>query len=351
MKKMKNGSPWRSPSTWIFGTVGALACLLLVATASMASSNNTFGSDAWITAKTKIALITNEDVSAMNVNVDTIDGMVTLHGTVSSDLAKEKASEVAKTIDGVREVRNLLQVVKKSAREETEEKDETIAENVEKALDDDTALNDSDISVQSVNDGVVLLGGHASSLGDHLEALQIAEGVPGVRRVASEVTSDNRLYDEGIWKKGAQVAGDAPDAIQAAGEKTADTARSVGEKTADAARNAGATTKNAAEAAGSQIADAAKAVGNAASKAASATGTVVQDAWITSATKTKLIADDAVSAMNVNVDTRDGVVTLFGIVDTAAAKAAAEKDARSVSGVRDVKNEIEIAMNEKPDMK
>jgi osmotically-inducible protein OsmY len=33
------------------------------------------------------------------------------------------------------------------------------------------------------------------------------------------------------------------------------------------------------------------------------------------------------------------------------AKAAAEQDARSVSGVRDVRNEIEIAMDEKRDVK
>jgi osmotically-inducible protein OsmY len=307
--------------------VGALALTFLLIATSVAAKEEQLGSDAWITAKAKIALITTDGVSAMDVNVDTVGGKVTLHGKVGTQDAKEKAATVTKKIEGVRDVRNLLQVIEAGRHEETEVDDKAIAKNVEDALDADKSLEKSDISVQSVNNGVVLLGGHAASLGDHLEALNIASGTPGVRRVASEVTSDNRLYDDGIWHQGAMEQGT---------EDAADTAEDAGDKIADAARSAG-----------EGISDAAKSVGHASSKAASATGNVFKDAWITAATKTKLVADDAVSALDINVDTRNGVVTLFGTVESLQAKTAAEQDARSVSGVRDVKNEIEIEMNER----
>jgi osmotically-inducible protein OsmY len=342
MDKKKDGMTWKAHRvSWVI-PVGAIALSLVLTSWRVTAVEEPFGSDAWITAKAKIALITTEDVSAMDVNVDTVDGTVTLHGKVPNEQAKEKAGTVAKKIDGVRDVRNLLQVVKEDTREQIEAEDDAISKGVEKAIDNDTSLKDSDIAVQSVNDGVVLLSGHASSLGDHLEALNVAADVPGVRRVASEITTDNRLYDESIWKEGAveRNGEDAAKAIGDAGDETAEAGRSFGRKAGDAA-----------EAVGSGIADAARSTADASKDAASATGRVVKDAWITSATKAKLVADDQVSAMDVNVDTRDGVVTLFGTVDSMEAKRAAEQDARSVSGVRDVKNEIEIAMDEKRDVK
>jgi osmotically-inducible protein OsmY len=36
--------------------------------------------------------------------------------------------------------------------------------------------------------------------------------------------------------------------------------------------------------------------------------------WITSATKMRLLADSQPPALDINVDTREGIVTLFGIV-------------------------------------
>jgi osmotically-inducible protein OsmY len=311
---------WRT--AWALASAQALGLAFLLIATSVAAKEEQFGSDAWITAKTKIALITTDGVSAMDVNVDTVDGKVTLHGKVDTQQAREKAAAATRKIEGVRDVRNLLQVIEAGRHEETEVDDKAIAKNVDDAIDADKSLEDSDISVQSVNNGVVLLAGHAANLGDHLEALNLASGVPGVRRVASEVTSDNRLYDDGIWHQGAMEQ-DAEDAAKEAG----DAPRSVGET----------------------ISDAATAVGHASGEAASATGNAVKDAWITAATKTKLVADGDVSAMDVNVDTYNGVVTLFGTVESMQAKTAAEQDARSVSGVRNVKNEIKIAMDDKSD--
>jgi len=66
------------------------------------------------------------------------------------------------------------------------------------------------------------------------------------------------------------------------------------------------------------------------------------DAGITTNVKTKLAADDTVKAYNVNVDTRNGVVTLTGEVDSAAEKEVAIRIARETEGVRDVVDQIRI---------
>src|SRR5207342_3409800 len=66
--------------------------------------------DPWITLKTKIALLTDIDVAGQRVNVDTVNGHVTLHGEVGSTKQKIRAAEVAKHVEGAIDVRNLLQV-------------------------------------------------------------------------------------------------------------------------------------------------------------------------------------------------------------------------------------------------
>jgi hyperosmotically inducible periplasmic protein len=66
------------------------------------------------------------------------------------------------------------------------------------------------------------------------------------------------------------------------------------------------------------------------------------DAGITTAVKAKLAADDMVKAYEVDVDTKDRVVTLSGQVETEAARAQAATLARSTAGVRDVVNNLTV---------
>ena len=72
------------------------------------------------------------------------------------------------------------------------------------------------------------------------------------------------------------------------------------------------------------------------------TGTVVDDATITAQVKTALFADKDVSGVAVDVDTFKGEVVLNGAVSTQAQVDRAEAIARSVSGVKSVKNLIRI---------
>jgi hyperosmotically inducible periplasmic protein len=66
------------------------------------------------------------------------------------------------------------------------------------------------------------------------------------------------------------------------------------------------------------------------------------DPGITTAVKTKLAADDTVKATDINVDTRNGVVTLKGEVPSTAAKTRALELAKATDGVRDVVDAIVV---------
>src|SRR5438552_13263948 len=160
-------------------------------------------SDSWITAKTKVALMTSKGISSSAINVDTVDGVVTLHGKVNSTEEKAKAEAEARKMDGVKEVRNLLQVVPERMQKTVKASDKEIKDRVAKALKQNTDLRDSSISVASVNDGVVLLSGKANSVDEHLEAIQTARAIPGVRKVESEITSPDRMADADIRRQAA----------------------------------------------------------------------------------------------------------------------------------------------------
>jgi hyperosmotically inducible protein len=67
------------------------------------------------------------------------------------------------------------------------------------------------------------------------------------------------------------------------------------------------------------------------------------DAGITTKVKSKLAADDTVKAYQIDVDTKDKVVTLSGNVDSQAAKDQAVAIARATEGVADVVDNITIA--------
>jgi hypothetical protein len=66
------------------------------------------------------------------------------------------------------------------------------------------------------------------------------------------------------------------------------------------------------------------------------------DAGITTAVKSKLATDDMVKAYQVDVDTRDKVVTLTGEVETMAQKERAVTIARNTDGVTDVIDQLRV---------
>jgi hyperosmotically inducible protein len=71
-------------------------------------------------------------------------------------------------------------------------------------------------------------------------------------------------------------------------------------------------------------------------------GEYIDDSVLTAKVKTALIESPDTKAHQINVETDHGVVQLSGFVDNAAAKTAATNVAKSVTGVKSVKNELSV---------
>lgn len=58
-------------------------------------------SDTWITTKVKADLLATQDVSGLDISVETVNGVVKLSGTVDNQAQFDKAVAVSQGIDGV----------------------------------------------------------------------------------------------------------------------------------------------------------------------------------------------------------------------------------------------------------
>jgi len=149
-------------------------------------------SDSWLTAKTKIALYGDDRIKGGPVSVETVKGAVSLRGKVDSDNAKAAAASVAQAVDGVKSVRNDLQVVPAGDRKVIDISDKDITRQVEGRLAKDAQLKKVDVRTDG---GAVILTGAVSSIGASARASELARGVPGVRMVKNELTYDPAKRD------------------------------------------------------------------------------------------------------------------------------------------------------------
>ncbi|MDO9116368.1 MAG: BON domain-containing protein [Nitrospira sp.] len=143
--------------------------------------------DTWLTAKTKIALAADGRVKGRQIDVKTKQGVVMLRGKVDSTEAKQAAADITKLLDGVKTVKNDLEVVAPSKREVVGEKDEAITAQVKKKLAKDAHLKKSDIAVQT-HGGVVSLTGEVKDITTSARASWTAWFVPGVKSVKNDLT-------------------------------------------------------------------------------------------------------------------------------------------------------------------
>lgn len=143
--------------------------------------------DSWLTAKTKIALFADARIKGSEITVETTQGLVLIRGKVDTDAAKQAAEGIAKGIDGVKTVKNELQVVAPAKREAIDDKDEAITTRVNAQIAKDTYLKDAGIHAQT-NAGVVSLSGEVSSLMTSAQASWTVWQVPGVKSVKNDLT-------------------------------------------------------------------------------------------------------------------------------------------------------------------
>jgi osmotically-inducible protein OsmY len=176
----------------------------------------------------------------------------------------------------------------------------------------DTTVGGLKIDVDTEK-GVVTLTGKVASAAERTQAVHLARETSGVKRVVNKLTMET-----------AATAGHKDDTIKDKSEKAA-------EKTKDGAVKAGKATEKGAE----KAADATK-------DAAVKTKDVVADASITSAVKTKLLADSKVGGLKIDVDTKDNVVTLTGMVNSVEEKTEAVRLAKTTTGVKKVVDKLTV---------
>ncbi len=151
-------------------------------------------------------------------------------------------------------------------------------------------------------DAVVTLNGAVDTAAARTRAVELARGTDGVRDVVDRLTvTPGATPTTGVDDK---VSGEAREASREADAKT------------DRAKRDGDTTDR--------------------------DGNSVGDAGLTTKVKTKFLADNDISGLKIDVDSKNGIVTLTGNVPTAAGKALALKVARSTDGVKSVVDRLKV---------
>jgi hyperosmotically inducible protein len=187
-----------------------LAALVGVAALTVACAQT----DAGITTNVKSKMAADDTVKAHEINVDTRNGVVTLSGDVDSPIAKERAVQIARGTDGVREVVDNMTVTESAptgglydrdeidrgtgnigdndrqdraeGRNEPVTGDAGITSAVKAKLLADTTVSGLRIDVDTEN-GVVTLTGNVQSKAEADRAVMLARNTDGVTRVVSNL--------------------------------------------------------------------------------------------------------------------------------------------------------------------
>jgi hyperosmotically inducible periplasmic protein len=178
----------------------------------------------------------------------------------------------------------------------------------------DTTVKASEINVDTHNH-VVTLNGAVGSQTEKERAVMIARNTRGVNSVIDNLTVGP------VATSGAPDRDRDADRDRDFSESAKQTARDAKEKTETTAHDAKVKTERTAE----------------------KTGEVVTDAAITSAVKTKFLAEPGVPGTSINVDTNNHVVTLTGTVKSKAEMDKAMAIARDTKGVKRVVNHLKVA--------
>ena len=177
----------------------------------------------------------------------------------------------------------------------------------------DTKVGGLAIDVDT-KDNVVTLSGKVRTAAEKTEAVRLARTTTGVKSVVDKLVIDPAYKgattkDE---KAKAEMKDEAKDAKGTAG-RTADKTKEVSKDATQATKDAAVKSKD-----------------------------VTADASITSAVKTRLLADPLVGGLKIDVDTKDNVVTLTGNVKSAAERDEAVRLAKTTTGVKNVVSKLTI---------
>ena len=164
-------------------------------------------SDPGITTAVKSKMAADDTVKAYRIDVDTKDRVVTLSGAVDTPQARERAMELARTTDGVRDVVDRLTVtpgatpttgvddpLQDRAREAADKakdampdlSDASITTKVKSKFLGDTDVPGLKIDVDT-KDGVVTLTGTVETAAEKQRAMELAKATDGVKSVVDRI--------------------------------------------------------------------------------------------------------------------------------------------------------------------
>lgn len=152
----------------------------------------------------------------------------------------------------------------------------------------------------------------------------LATVVDKTRETGRSVADKTREWTAGGAGAAAGTAAGAAAGTERAVENVGDRTQATASTAAERAERAAERTERAAERTGSRIA------------------TNLSDAAITAKVKTGLAVAEDTSALQVNVETEKGVVMLSGFVDSKAEAERAERVARGIEGVTEVRSAIKV---------
>ena len=298
-----------------------------------------------ITYAIEAELLLDSAVAAHLVDVNTVDGIVTLTGSVDNVLAKERATKIAETVKGVRSVVNNI-LVKPVVRE-----DSAVERDIREALLDNPTTELYDVTID-VTDATVMLEGSVESWQEKQMAARVAKGVKGVRHVENNITIDysktHSDYD---------IQQDVKSRL------TYDTW--VDEALINVEVNDGKVTLNGTVGSAYEKQRARTDAWVAGTTEVDASGlevewwahddmqrqpreTALNDAEIEEAINDAFLYDYRVNPFDLSVEVKQGKAILSGRVDNLGAKMAAAQDARNTIGVWKVENRIRVRPKEVP---
>jgi osmotically-inducible protein OsmY len=148
-------------------------------------------SDAWLMTKVKTTLLFHRSVSGLKTEVTVKDGIVTLQGEATSQAQKDLATEYAKDVDGVKDVKNEMTVSKtsKKTHQTTGDKidDASITGQVKTALlfhRSTSALHTTVVTKR----GAVTVDGKARNEAEKDLVTKLVNDVKGVKSVMNRMT-------------------------------------------------------------------------------------------------------------------------------------------------------------------
>lgn len=153
-------------------------------------------SDGWLELKIRGNFLLNPDVSVTKTEVSVRDGVVTLSGTADSLVQKEAAETHARNVEGVRAVRNEIQLAPSRQQAAAapagtageNDRDRALTERVRKALNTHEGTRSLNPQIVTRNREVIIRG-TAPSDAERLLVSRIARAVEGVESVTNHMIS------------------------------------------------------------------------------------------------------------------------------------------------------------------